>query len=258
MFTLVYLTEFFFCYFCHSTSGEIAVFTVDGNVESHLRCRVINRPYDIFGTWFSDQYLISGDLHWLAQMVSTSILWLNKANQKVDSEHVPIMNQLYKFYNRNASSVRAIMMAKCPWLDESNDPLITASTSDEILESPSDDIEMSEHSLTVQNSVGNPLSHSVSLRRAFHISFDESTASLSLNWSLQRSNDSTIHYLDEYRREFTGDSVSDESVDEEEDEPMDASDEYDEMENSIPKYLIFSTGSKTYIPSEGSGPVEDI
>uniref|UniRef100_A0A1A9V1J2 F-box domain-containing protein n=1 Tax=Glossina austeni TaxID=7395 RepID=A0A1A9V1J2_GLOAU len=239
----------------HSTSGEIAVFTVDGKVESHLRCRVINRPYDIFGTWFSDQYLISGDLHWLAQMVSTSILWLNKANQEVDSEHVPIMNQLYKFYNRNASSVRAIMMAKCPWLDESNDPLITANTSDEILESPPDDIEMSEHSLTVQNSVGNPLSHSASLRRAFHISFDDSTpststASLSLNWSLQRSNDSTIHYLDEYRREFTGDSVSDESIDEEEDEPMDASDEYDDMENSIPKYLIFSTGSKTYTPHQ--------
>lgn len=83
----------------------------------------MNRPYDIFGTWFSDQYLISGDLHWLAHLVSTSVLWLNKANQEVDSEHVPIMNQLYKFYNRNASSVRAIMMAKCPWLDESNDPL---------------------------------------------------------------------------------------------------------------------------------------
>lgn len=90
---------------------------------SHLRCRVLNRPYDIFGTWFSDQYLISGDLHWLAHLVSTSVLWLNKANQEVDSEHVPIMNQLYKFYNRNASSVRAIMMAKCPWLDETNDPL---------------------------------------------------------------------------------------------------------------------------------------
>lgn len=88
-----------------------------------MRCRVINRPYDIFGTWFTDQYLISGDVHWLAHMVSTSVLWLNKANQEVDSEHVPIMNQLYKFYNRNASSVRDIMMAKCPWLDENNDPL---------------------------------------------------------------------------------------------------------------------------------------
>lgn len=48
---------------------------------SHLRCRVGNRPYDIFGTWFSDQHLISGDLHWLAHLVSSSVLWLNKADQ---------------------------------------------------------------------------------------------------------------------------------------------------------------------------------
>lgn len=142
----------------NSTSGEIAVFTVDGKgkllfnyhsllndseyylyyilEDSHLRCRVINRPYDIFGTWFSDQYLISGDLHWLAQMVSTSVLWLNKANQEVDSEHVPIMYQLYKFYNRNASSVRAIMMAKCPWLDDSNDPLLDKESSSTLQNQP--------------------------------------------------------------------------------------------------------------------------
>lgn len=89
--------------------------------DSHLRCRVVNRPYDIFGTWFSDQHLISGDLHWLAHLVSTSVLWLNKANQEVDSEHVPIMNQLYKFYNQNASSIRAILIANCPWLDNNTD-----------------------------------------------------------------------------------------------------------------------------------------
>jgi F-box and WD-40 domain protein 5 len=100
----------------HSTSGEIAVFSVTEG--SHLKCRVVNRPYDIFGTWFSDQHLLSGDLHWLAHLVSTSVLWLNKANQEIDSEHVPIMNQLYKFYNRNASSIRAIMIANCPWMQE--------------------------------------------------------------------------------------------------------------------------------------------
>lgn len=103
----------------HSTSGEIAVFSVTG--DSHLRCRVVNRPYDIFGAWFSDQHLISGDLYWLANLVSTSVLWLNKANQEVDSEHVRIMNQLYKFYNRNASSIRGIMIANCPWLDKDED-----------------------------------------------------------------------------------------------------------------------------------------
>jgi len=72
-----------------------------------------NKPYDIFGTWYNDRYLLSGDLYWLAHLVSTSILWLNKASQESSSEHVAIMDQLFRFYNRNASSVRAIMIADC-------------------------------------------------------------------------------------------------------------------------------------------------
>lgn len=78
-----------------------------------LQCRVVNKPYDIFGTWYNDQHLLSGDLHWLAHLVSTSFLWLNKASQETDSEHVPITQNLYRFYNRNASSIRAIMVANC-------------------------------------------------------------------------------------------------------------------------------------------------
>ena len=77
----------------HATSGEIAVFSVQNG--SRLKCRVMNRPYDIFGTWFTDNHLLSGDLHWLAHLVSTSVLWLNKANQEVDSEHTNVMNQMY-------------------------------------------------------------------------------------------------------------------------------------------------------------------
>jgi F-box/WD-40 domain protein 5 len=73
----------------------------------------MNKPYDIFGTWYSDRHLLSGDLHWLAHLVSTSILWLNKASQESESELVPIMDQLYKFYNCNASSIRAVMVANC-------------------------------------------------------------------------------------------------------------------------------------------------
>jgi len=72
-----------------------------------------NKPYDIFGTWYNDRYLLSGDLYWLAHLVSTSILWLNKASQESSSEHVAIMDQLFRFYNRNASSIRAIMVADC-------------------------------------------------------------------------------------------------------------------------------------------------
>lgn len=86
--------------------------------ESQLRCRINNRPDDIFGTWFSDNFLISGNLHWLAHLVSTSVLWLNKANQEIHSEHVPIMNQLYKFYNKNASYIHEIMVANGSWFND--------------------------------------------------------------------------------------------------------------------------------------------
>lgn len=232
-----------------STSGEIAVFYL-GATESHLRCRVVNRPYDIFGTWFSDQYLISGDLHWLAHLVSTSVLWLNKANQEIDSEHVPIMSQLYKFYNRNASSVRAIMVARCPWLDESNDPLLvrSATAGDDdanratLLSPPRNDPESS----------GNPLSHAASLRRTRSATPEENyLPDISERRSRTRPGDATIHYLEEYRKAVASvNGPNEEDDDDEEYDSMDLHEEYDEMENSIPKYLIFSTGSKTFTPHQ--------
>ncbi|XP_066945784.1 F-box/WD repeat-containing protein 5 [Macrobrachium rosenbergii] len=95
----------------NSTSGEIAVFNLEKDFQ--LQCRVLNKPYDIFGTWYNDQYLISGDLHWLAHLVSASVIWLNKAYQENSSEHHAIISRLYKFYNRNASSVRTILVANC-------------------------------------------------------------------------------------------------------------------------------------------------
>ena len=38
---------------------------------------------------------------------------MNKSCQEISSEHEAIINRLYKFYNRNASSVRTIMISKC-------------------------------------------------------------------------------------------------------------------------------------------------
>lgn len=164
--------------------------------DSHLRCRVVNRPYDIFGTWFSDQHLISGDLHWLAHLVSTSVLWLNKANQEVDSEHVPIMNQLYKFYNRNASSIRGIMIANCPWLEDGDGDATeeaAASTNEEATTSTSDDVKRA----------GNPLSQP----KLLQVSNSSGAASTSAdNISLQHNrtadNSRSIQYLAEFRNEF--------------------------------------------------------
>ncbi|KAK9509967.1 hypothetical protein O3M35_004847 [Rhynocoris fuscipes] len=100
----------------NSTSGEIAVFSLQDGFQ--LQCRVGNKPYDIFGTWYSDRHLLSGDLYWVAHLVSTTGLWINKASQETSSEQTPILNQLFRFYNTNASSVRTVMVA-CPKL--SND-----------------------------------------------------------------------------------------------------------------------------------------
>lgn len=102
-----------------STAGEIAVFRLARNgtfsnsaadakqavsyfvlsvaAGFDLQCRVINKPYDIFGTWYSEHYLLSGNLCWLAHLVTTSVLWLNKASQETSSEHLPIVTQLFRY-----------------------------------------------------------------------------------------------------------------------------------------------------------------
>lgn len=97
----------------HNTSGEIAVFTVQN--EFLLQCRVVNKPYDVFGCWIGEQHLLSGELHWLAHLTSLSTLWINKASQEPESEHIPVITQLYKFYNPSASSIRSVMVAECKW-----------------------------------------------------------------------------------------------------------------------------------------------
>ncbi|XP_014675719.1 PREDICTED: F-box/WD repeat-containing protein 5-like [Priapulus caudatus] len=103
----------------HSTSGEIAVFSVADGDDFELQCRVINRPYDIFGAWFNDEYLLSGNLHWLGHVASCSALWLNRASQAPESEWECVVKRLYKFFNVNASSIRTIMVATPPEMDES-------------------------------------------------------------------------------------------------------------------------------------------
>ncbi|XP_041369353.1 F-box/WD repeat-containing protein 5-like [Gigantopelta aegis] len=95
-----------------STSGEIAVFSIVDNFE--LQCRVINKPYDVFGTWYNDTHLVSGNLHWTGHLNSCSALWLNKATQAIESEHESVVMQWLKFNNSNASSIRTVMIANCP------------------------------------------------------------------------------------------------------------------------------------------------
>lgn len=185
-----------------------------------MRCRVVNRPYDIFGTWFSDEHLISGDLHWLAHLVSTSVLWLNKANQEIDSEHVPIMNQLYKFYNRNASSIRGIMVANCPWLDENNEP-----TADVPMASNSDEATQSTSKYESIKRAGNPLSQPKIAQAATHSGASCSSAdNIGLDVPRTAENTRSIQYLAEYREEFEDNHCEMADIDDADDDESD----YDE------------------------------
>ncbi|XP_053693664.1 F-box/WD repeat-containing protein 5 isoform X3 [Sabethes cyaneus] len=237
----------------HSTSGEIAVFTVQNGFR--LKCRVTNRPYDIFGTWFSDQHLLSGDLNWLAHLVSSSILWLNKANQEVDSEHTPIRNQMYKFYNRNASSIRAITIANCPWLSDENNRKEESGVDD-----PGTSGKNSNDDEENDRRIGNPLSHyqmnqdqeMEDFNRAGRVFIPDMDLDFPYIPLENYDYASPIHYLDEYRREYEDSyyESSDDCLDDDDDPEDEDMSEVDDLDNLCPKYLIFSTGSKTYTPHQ--------
>lgn len=94
----------------HSSSGEIAVISLENYT---LLSRVRNKPYDIFGCWLNETHLISGNLHWIGNMTSCSVLWLNKAFQDVESENVNVVKRLFKIQNINASTIRTLMVAHC-------------------------------------------------------------------------------------------------------------------------------------------------
>ncbi|KAG7205585.1 hypothetical protein KM043_007556 [Ampulex compressa] len=200
----------------HSTSGEIAVFRVAPGFD--LQCRVVNKPYDIFGTWYSEHYLLSGNLHWLAHLVSTSVLWLNKANQETASEHVPIMTQLFRFYNGNASSIRAVMVANClsPAPAESEEQQ-TSSNSRQEQEEP---VVLHHASSRLHPIQYNQEYRQVEMEKKPHESDNE-------NDSPQSEEESD-----------SGESSTGEECD------------TDELANNPEKYLIFTTGSKTYTPHQ--------
>lgn len=93
-----------------SSSGEIAVISMENYT---LLSRVRNKPYDVFGCWLNETHLISGNLHWIGNMTSCSVLWLNKAFQDIESENVNVVKRLFKIQNINASTIRTVMVAHC-------------------------------------------------------------------------------------------------------------------------------------------------
>ncbi|XP_044268682.1 F-box/WD repeat-containing protein 5 [Tribolium madens] len=228
----------------HSTSGEIAVFNLLAGFE--LQCRVVNKPYDIYGTWYSDQHLLSGDLHWLAHLVSTSSLWLNKASQEAESEHVPITHNMFRFYNRNASSIRAIMIANC--LPNSEHTTETKETEVEI--GPS-----KHKNNTFEH--GNPVSHrDINAVPCTHNSSESATSFDAKKVTSGSDLGNPIWYNSDYRKVESENMLIDDSEEETDDDTGrdDCDDEGSEEDSDQltqnDKYLIFTTGFKTYTPHQ--------
>ncbi|KAG7498827.1 hypothetical protein JOB18_021702 [Solea senegalensis] len=94
----------------NTSAGEIAVISLENYT---LLSRVRNKPYDVFGCWLNETHLISGNLHWIGNMTSCSVLWLNKAFQDIESENVNVVKRLFKIQNINASTIRTVMVAHC-------------------------------------------------------------------------------------------------------------------------------------------------
>ncbi|XP_077267702.1 F-box and WD repeat domain containing 5 isoform X2 [Temnothorax americanus] len=245
----------------HSTSGEIAVFRVAPGFD--LQCRVVNKPYDIFGTWYSERYLLSGNLHWLAHLVSTSVVWLNKANQESASEHVPIMTQLFRFYNGNASSIRAIMVANClaPAPAESTEQQSQPSSSNTKEEKGNPPSHKDLSSPSGESNSSQNQEEPVYYITSSRIQYSKLEGAFS-NW--RKLGDgfeyaSPIQYNQEYRQvemqkkaHSESDSESENPQWEEESESGESSIteecDTDELANNPEKLLIFTTGSKTYTP----------
>ncbi|XP_076683454.1 F-box and WD repeat domain containing 5 [Andrena cerasifolii] len=245
-----------------STLGEIAVFRLAPGF--NLQCRVSNKPYDIFGTWYSEHYLLNGNLFWLAHLVTTSVLWLNKANQETSSEHVPIMSQLFRFYNGNASSIRTIMVANCltPEQAESEEQQSEPSSSDE-KEEKGNPPSHKDISSTSSNDAIQHQEEPVLLRHASSRLQYNTLEGIFMNWEklgddFEYAN--PIQYNQEYRqvemeKKVQGSEKDDENEStqwDEDNEPDDLplEDDTDELTNSCDKYLIFTTGSKTYTPHQ--------
>lgn len=118
------------------------------------------------------------------------------------------MNQLYKFYNRNASSIRGIMIANCPWLEDGNDQTEDA----QMAANDSNEPTPSTSAEDVKRA-GNPLSQPKMIQAPSSSAAASSSAdTISLQHNRSLDNSRSIHYLAEFREEFEDNREADNSI----------------------------------------------
>lgn len=75
-----------------------------------LICRILNKPYDILGTFYSEEYIFSGQVKQIGNLFSSSNIWIHKAYPDITSEQKPLMSRLFRFINVTA---RTLIIATC-------------------------------------------------------------------------------------------------------------------------------------------------
>ncbi len=75
-----------------------------------LICRILNKPHNILGTFYSEEYIFSGQVKPVGNYISSSSIWIHKAYPDITSEHKPLMSRLFRFINVNA---KTLLVATC-------------------------------------------------------------------------------------------------------------------------------------------------
>ena len=79
---------------------------------------LIFKPWDALGCWYGNKYVISSEFKWLAHMVSTSMLLINKVSFTLEAngnDHTLAgIRTLFRFYNSAGNAVRYFCVANVP------------------------------------------------------------------------------------------------------------------------------------------------
>ena len=80
--------------------------------------RMANKPWDAYGCWYGNKYVISAEFKWLAHMVSNTMLLLNKVSfaleQSLNDHTLAGIRTLFRIYNNAGNAVRHLCVANVP------------------------------------------------------------------------------------------------------------------------------------------------
>lgn len=69
----------------------------------------------MFGTFYSDEYILSGQVQHFGPFVCASSVCIHEAYPDITLEHKPLISRLFRFLNVNTSFIRNLIVATCKY-----------------------------------------------------------------------------------------------------------------------------------------------